>query len=487
MNSKLWQKTLIAGTLSLGLWAPAHAIHSHTSTFAAAGNGAGIAVSGSGIVYAVGQASNGAGDIWIGRFDSALQSLNSVTFDGEASGIDNGNAITIGSDGNVYVTGQVSENAGGRNIWVARYNSSLAFQSSTTFNASNGTTDNGLAIVTDTSNNIYVAGTYLPGVSNEFWLGKFNSSLVFQSSATLTTTAGAGSGLTFASDGSLVVIGYAGGLGPTLQEILLAKYNPSNLVLQSSATISAINVGGQAAGEAIISDGNGSLYAVGESEVASALTSDLWIARLNNSLVVQSSVTLDGPFGGSDDGFGIARDSSGRIAVTGGLQQTGLADELWLGLYDSSLVLQSSAAVTQVSEGAETSSDLYGTKVAFFGNRIYVVGNADTNITEKILLTRHTIDATPTSSVKSIRAYPNPFRPGQPGYDELTFDQMPPNASIKVYTLTGALVAELTSDANGAAAWNVKNLSGENIASGVYYVLAEGEGGTKKTKVAIQR
>ncbi|MFC1522159.1 fibronectin type III domain-containing protein [Elusimicrobiota bacterium] len=96
------------------------------------------------------------------------------------------------------------------------------------------------------------------------------------------------------------------------------------------------------------------------------------------------------------------------------------------------------------------------------------------------------MQSNPSSSVSSIKAFPNPLRPAR-GHKEVTFSNLPANAKIRIYTFIGELVKEMTSNATGMASWDGTNQAGANVASGVYFVFAEGEGGEKTIKVGIQR
>lgn len=86
----------------------------------------------------------------------------------------------------------------------------------------------------------------------------------------------------------------------------------------------------------------------------------------------------------------------------------------------------------------------------------------------------------------SVRAYPNPFRPGR-GHSNVAISQLPSNATVKIYTLRGQLVRSLQAGAAGAVGWDGRNEEGEAVASGVYYGVAEGNGDTKTFKVVVQR
>lgn len=88
--------------------------------------------------------------------------------------------------------------------------------------------------------------------------------------------------------------------------------------------------------------------------------------------------------------------------------------------------------------------------------------------------------------VDSVRAFPNPFRPAQ-GHTAMTFAELPANARLRIYTLTGELVRDLTADAAGVASWDGRNQAGRDAASGVYFVLAQAEGEKNTFKVVVQR
>ena len=89
-------------------------------------------------------------------------------------------------------------------------------------------------------------------------------------------------------------------------------------------------------------------------------------------------------------------------------------------------------------------------------------------------------------TVSTVRVVPNPFRPSQ-GHAAMEFQNLPAGARVRVYTLTGELVKDLTANASGLAVWDGTNQSGRKAASGIYFALAEGAGERKTIKVAIQR
>lgn len=96
------------------------------------------------------------------------------------------------------------------------------------------------------------------------------------------------------------------------------------------------------------------------------------------------------------------------------------------------------------------------------------------------------------ASVSSVRAYPNPWKPGSGGrFDAaaVTFDSLPSSALIQVFTIAGELVRELhvTAADSGVKAWDGRNGSGSKAASGVYIVLVRSGGKNKTLKLGVER
>lgn len=99
----------------------------------------------------------------------------------------------------------------------------------------------------------------------------------------------------------------------------------------------------------------------------------------------------------------------------------------------------------------------------------------------------------PAPSLAEVYVYPNPFKPNSPGRFQaagITFKRLPAEATIRVYGITGRLVAELrkTDRAVDYYEWDVTNSGGRKLASGVYiyYVTAPGSG-RAKGKFAVIR
>lgn len=92
-------------------------------------------------------------------------------------------------------------------------------------------------------------------------------------------------------------------------------------------------------------------------------------------------------------------------------------------------------------------------------------------------------------------AYPNPYRPGSGGnFDDtmfgagIVFESLPARSKIKIYSLSGALVAEVSDDdGDGRCLWNAKNKDGSRAASGVYLYVVSADSGKKNGRIAIIR
>lgn len=93
-------------------------------------------------------------------------------------------------------------------------------------------------------------------------------------------------------------------------------------------------------------------------------------------------------------------------------------------------------------------------------------------------------------------AYPNPYKPGSAGQfgqsalgDGIVFESMPAGSRVKIFSLAGSLVRELTDDdSDGRCFWDTRNDDGSSAASGLYiYLVTAPDGGKKTGRVAIIR
>jgi len=99
-----------------------------------------------------------------------------------------------------------------------------------------------------------------------------------------------------------------------------------------------------------------------------------------------------------------------------------------------------------------------------------------------------TLSAKTFSDTDSMRVYPNPYRPESTA-DGITFDKLPLEASVNIYTVAGELVREGTVSDDALWLWDLKNDKGDDVARGVYlyFINCSDCGGDKTGKVAIIR
>jgi len=104
------------------------------------------------------------------------------------------------------------------------------------------------------------------------------------------------------------------------------------------------------------------------------------------------------------------------------------------------------------------------------------------NLNHKALnLTAVPVEATsgPTANVQRVAVVPNPFRArevwDQTSSSEVHFINLPDQAKITIYTVSGDLVVELDhkDTVRDFERWDLKNAKGENVSSGIYMYRVE--------------
>lgn len=116
--------------------------------------------------------------------------------------------------------------------------------------------------------------------------------------------------------------------------------------------------------------------------------------------------------------------------------------------------------------------------------RCGTVGNPNTcpNLNDKSLnLIASPVEPTagPTVDLERVSVVPNPYRESEawdaPSEHEVHFINLPPNATIKIYTLYGDLVTtiEHTDPVRDFERWDLRNGNGRDVASGIYVYRVE--------------
>jgi len=88
------------------------------------------------------------------------------------------------------------------------------------------------------------------------------------------------------------------------------------------------------------------------------------------------------------------------------------------------------------------------------------------------LVISYELEETPPAPVPpSIKVYPNPFKPSA-GHTEVTFDNLPSGASVKIFHIEGRIIRTLQEEGEQAK-WDVKDKEGEKVSSGFYLYRIE--------------
>ena len=93
---------------------------------------------------------------------------------------------------------------------------------------------------------------------------------------------------------------------------------------------------------------------------------------------------------------------------------------------------------------------------------------------------------TPLAAVAAPYAYPVPFLANRDNL--IHFNELPSSGSIKIFTVNGERVAELTIPQGlGTTEWNARNGEGQDVASGVYLYIVDGDGQRQTGKLVVVR
>jgi hypothetical protein len=272
------------------------------------------------------------------------------------SGDDSSFSVAVDSAGNVYITGATDgslggTNAGGQDAWLAKYSSGGALLWRRQLGTTNDDFSYGIAV--DGAGNVYITGD-TDGVLGESsagdvdaWVAKYDSSGVRMWTKQLgTASLDSSSGVATDNAGNIYITGYTFGSleGSNLGEAdaWVAKYNNSG-VLQWKKQLGTSSFD---ASNGIAIDSAGNVYITGGTDGAldgsNAGSLDTWIAKYNNSGVLQWKKQL-GTLA-DDFSYRVAVDSAGNIYITGDTDgafdgtSAGNADA-WLAKYNNSGVL----------------------------------------------------------------------------------------------------------------------------------------------------
>ncbi|MFC1522178.1 hypothetical protein ACFL6Y_07195 [Elusimicrobiota bacterium] len=377
----------------------------------ASDQGSEVAIGPGGNIYVVGFVQDAApnSDIWIGKFTPSLVMIASVTSNSAGINSDGGNAIAVDNDGNVFITGTVTNVSNSdSDILIAKYTSNLVFVSSVIADGT-GTLndDNGNDIAVDNLGNVYVAGLLHDGVgggNQNAFVSKYSANtLTFISSVSIAGSSPGGNdqayGVTLNPAGSEVyVAGFVTDLGGNSGSAFIAKYN-SSLVFQSSAVFTAPgDVGIDQAYEVVYADDD-YLYAAGSSSY-SVTGRDLWVAQFDPANLAGgaiASTNIDGSLGDTDRNCGYGIDVYGDdVYVSGTLTDAVEGWDIFVAKFETSaLTLLSSFTVS----GSGSTNDQATGLISDGNGSVYVAGY-QTGANADIWLAKYAPEPTASASYR---------------------------------------------------------------------------------------
>jgi hypothetical protein len=141
-------------------------------------------------------------------------------------------------------------------------------------------------------------------------------------------------GISVASDGSVFATGYITVTGQG-RNIWLARYS-EDLVYQDSVTVNGV-ANGDDEGYTVVFDPSGNVYVAGYMTM-SGEGHDIWLGKFDSDLVLVDSIIVTGPVPDHDDAYGILYDDiSGNLYLAGTVREAGEGANIWLAIYDTDL------------------------------------------------------------------------------------------------------------------------------------------------------
>ena len=279
-------------------------------------------------------------DIWLGKFDSDLVLVDSITVTGPGTDHDDGYGILYDSvSGNLYLAGTVRVSGEDANIWLAIYDTDLDLVKAITMNGPVDETDKARFLTFDDTRHLFVSGSMTDDLSRDYaiWIGKFEDDLTFVDDVTIdgpTTEEDKGYGIAFDGTDTIFVTGTMIETDESYN-IWMAKLD-TDLTILDQLTING-PVDGEDVAYLMQLGPSGRLYHTG-TYTENVGGTNIWLARFGPSIDLEAWVTLDGPAGGYDTGIGVAVGNKNDLYVSAIVSDPVEGFNMWFGRFDLSAI-----------------------------------------------------------------------------------------------------------------------------------------------------
>lgn len=425
-----------------------------------------ISLDNNGNVYITGKSLISGYDIVTVKYNTNGIQQWAAIYNGPLNGGEEANSVTVDESGNVYVTGYSLASSNNIDFITIKYNSSGVQQWVRTYDGPGHQYDEAKIIITDPAGNIYITGwSFGNGTNYDYCTIKYNSQGSQQWIARYNNSYNGideANSMVVDKNGIVYVTGVSQGSG-TNYDFATVKYNSAGV----SQWISRYNGAGNFIDRAnsLKIDSIGNVYVTGNSSGVN-LSSDYVTIKYNAQGVQQWLSTYNGPADAADVPMDIALDHSGNIFVTGYSYSSSSNDDittvkyknngnqLWVSRFDYSLF----------DESISLAIDSF--------NNIYVCGYSGSGLNADFVTIKYSqaigiqiISFEIPDQFSINQNYPNPFNP----VTKIKFS-VPVNTfvNITIYNVTGSEIETIVNN-NLTAGTYEADWNAENYPSGVYY------------------
>jgi len=414
--------------------------------------------------------------LWICAFDSLGQS------DGEPQD------IWVDSNGNIYVTGRISQtNNGYYDIVTIKMDSNGNILDYAYFSQGSNTDDYGTKLIADNNGNVFVGGDSFRNITlgRELVIIKYNSNL--DTSWVVHLNGTDNSFNEFTVDLALDDTGNVYALcrlqnDPGFTDFAVVKINTNgDIVWQANYD----EAGGQDIPEAMTMDDNGNIFVTGRvRRTGGGGYNDFTIIKYNNAGAQQWKSYYDGPNNLDDDPINISVDEAGNVFVCGESNREGsnfkfiVVKYTFAGDFDWDYVYDVNASSRALGVWADNAGYVYAA-----GDGEGPNGNQDLMAVKLSKTSSVEDNSRPVKEFILYQNYPNPFNPTtRIQYQVSSISKV----TLKVYDVLGIEIGTLVNEEKPSGIYEVE-FDAAGLSSGVYFYTLQAGNFTQTKKLVLLR